>query len=1045
MANHPSFLVYDASAGSGKTYTLVKAYLKIVLGNREDDSFRNILAITFTNKAAAEMKARILKNLTALADVHQPQDTQLLESLASELQITVSDLRKKAARVLHALLHNYGLFEVSTIDAFTVKIVRTFARDLRLSHGFEIDLDTQRLYEKVIELLFRKVGEDKVLTDFMVQYALEEIDESKTWDISKNLMDVATKLDYENTSEQVEKLTGKTVETFTKFIKLLFEKRSEQVAIIKQKAQAFFELINHHQLDEKDFYRSWIPSHFKSLLNNPDKVNYESGWKQKFPDTDFYTKTTPVDKKAQIDSLRDEIAVLFEESKSAYALLYLINRLLASTRPKAVISLINDLYKTYKKEQEIVTINEANQIIWNEVRNQPVPFIYERLGQRYRYFFIDEFQDTSVRQWQNLIPLLGHTLSVSHDAQIPGQVMLVGDAKQSIYRWRGGEPQQFMDLCRGKTPYPGIIPTHKILEKNYRSYREIVSFNNQFFTFVSNCFSRELYSDLYVSGNKQLPVKEQAGYVSVRFSEGLVADVNKTHCIQVLDIIRSSLELGFALSDICILVRTNKNATQMAHFLKQNRVPLVSADSLLLASDAAVCFLIAWLRLFEDQTHQEAYYEVLEYWAMHKLEAGCDRHDFISKHLQTEPAEFWTTFAVNEEAESFGNVLSESLYATTESIVSHFDLCKTPNAYVRKFLDEIHLFSLKDYATTKGFLAYWDYKKEKLSLTGSGADAVRIMTIHKAKGLEFPVVILPFANQNLRPGNSVWMDLPEGDWAGFKEMEIGLTKEVANLNPAWHETYEDLKQQTYFDEFNNMYVAHTRAVAELHILTAEEKAVSDLQKPTRTNGIYAAFFGENQQYKAGEGFYEIGRRTAVVQDEKAKENLSPEVWFNKGKNPGLHAVATQASRLWLGDRDAAVAQGNLIHFIMAEVQTHQDIDRAIDRAVSSGLLENEKENQTRQLLQELVRHPKISYSFTVDNEVYNERDLISTDKKLLRPDRLSILHDEVTIIDYKTGIAKPEYHQQVNAYAAVLAEMNLSVTKKWLVYLNENIDVVEVA
>jgi ATP-dependent exoDNAse (exonuclease V) beta subunit len=1044
MANHPSFLVYDASAGSGKTYTLVKAYLKIVLGNREDDSFRNILAITFTNKAAAEMKARILKNLTALADINQEQDSQLLASLAEELEISVSALRKKAARVLHSLLHNYGAFEVSTIDAFTVKIVRTFARDLRLSHGFEIDLDTQRLYEKVIELLFRKVGEDKVLTDFMVQYALEEIDESKTWDISRNLMDVATKLEYENISEQVEKLTGKTVETFAKFIKLLFEKRAQQVEIIRQKAQAFFDLMQRHQLEEKDFYRSWIPKHFQNLLDNPDKVSYDAGWKQNFPDTDFYTKATPADKKASIDSLRGEIAMLFEASKSAYALLYLINRLLASTRPKAVISLLNDLYKVYKKEQEIVTLTEANQIIWNEVRNQPVPFIYERLGQRYRYFFIDEFQDTSVRQWQNLIPLLGHTLSVSHEAKIPGQVMLVGDAKQSIYRWRGGEPHQFMDLCRGKTPYPGIMPSHKILEKNYRSYREIVTFNNQFFTFVSNCFSQDLYTDLYVSGNKQLPVKEKTGYISVRFSEGKVDEVAQIHCHQTLDIIHSSLELGFALGDICILVRTNKNATLMAHFLKQNQVPLISADSLLLASDPTVCFLIAWLRLFENQEHQEAYYDVLEYWAMHKIEAGRDRHDFISEYLKLKPMAFWKTFAANVEAESFSNVLSESLYAATESVVSHFDLCKTPNAYVRKFLDEVHLFSLKDYATPKGFLAYWDYKKEKLSLTGSGADAVRIMTIHKAKGLEFPVVILPFANQNIRIDNNVWIDLPEGDWAGFHEMEIPLNQEATYLNPTWHETYEHLKQQAYFDEFNNMYVAHTRAVAELHILTGEEKALSDLQKPTRTASIYAAFFEQNQQYKTGDGFYELGCRTAVTKDEKVTENLLPEVWFNKGKNPNLHAVATQASRLWVGDRDAAIAQGNLIHLIMADVKTHQDIDKAIDQAVAVGLLESEKENQTRQLLQELVSDPKISYSFTPYNEVYNERDLINADKKILRPDRLSIQNNEVTVIDYKTGSAKPEYHQQVNAYAAVLADMNLSVTKKWLVYINENIDVVEV-
>jgi ATP-dependent exoDNAse (exonuclease V) beta subunit len=512
--NASTFNIYNASAGSGKTFTLVKDYLKIVLTSKEFLPHRHILAITFTNKAVDEMKTRVIEALmTFAAPSILTKSDALFEQVVKELDRSPKEIQHKSNQLLSKILHNYAAFDISTIDKFTQKLIRTFAFDLKLPMNFEVELDTDFLLKKAVSRLMSKAGKNKELTKVLVEFAIEKADDDKSWNIALDLAKTAKLLTRESDAPYLEELSQCTLQDFgTLKSTLIKEIRETELQIVALSTQ-ILELISASGIEFSDFTRGSLPKHFKALRSKKFDLSFTAQWQQSIETTALYTKKAYPSVTAAIDRLRPQLVAVFQKTKeSVYRIRYL-NNIRKNTTPLSVLNLIHQELKTIKDEENLLMISEFNTIISQQIKDQPAPYIYERIGEKFNHFFIDEFQDTSELQWENLTPLIINTL-----AQENGSSMLVGDAKQAIYRWRGGKSEQFINLYNNATTFPFEATLSK-LPTNYRSCSQVVDFNNKFFKHLSTVvFSNDTYKALYQSAS-QLEFKNKKGYVNISFLE----------------------------------------------------------------------------------------------------------------------------------------------------------------------------------------------------------------------------------------------------------------------------------------------------------------------------------------------------------------------------------------------------------------------------------------------------------------------------------------------------------------------------------------------
>ena len=486
MKHDVPFKIYDAAAGSGKTFTLVKEYLKRILSSKNESYYKHLLAITFTNKAVAEMKQRIISNLV-LFSKHEFLDnpSEMGKSIATELDLTLQQINTQSKKVIKHVLHHYSYFSVETIDHFNHRIIRTFARDLKLSGNFDVDLDVQKLINEAVDQLISKAGDDPKITKVLLDFAITKTNEDRSWDISKDISKISQLLYKETEKQTILKLKKKSIDDFLALNTKLKKKKLLYTKQINEIAKETLQLIEEAGLQYDDFSGSYLPKHFQHLSKSNFKINYAANWQTSMGEKPLYPKRVSDDVALIIDDLTPRFQNNFETTKSLVYELFLNDSMLKNSVPLSVINLVSKEIEVIKEEKNILPISEFNSLIYQEIKNQPAPFIYERLGEQYRHFFIDEFQDTSFLQWQNLVPLIDNALSQEYEDSTQGSLLLVGDAKQSIYRWRGGLPEQFIDLCLENNPFLTEKVEVETLPKNYRSCKEIIEFNNQFFTFIS--------------------------------------------------------------------------------------------------------------------------------------------------------------------------------------------------------------------------------------------------------------------------------------------------------------------------------------------------------------------------------------------------------------------------------------------------------------------------------------------------------------------------------------------------------------------------------
>ncbi|NNC49179.1 MAG: UvrD-helicase domain-containing protein [Flaviramulus sp.] len=1043
MQNNYPFTVYNASAGSGKTFTLVKEYLKILFTSNNQYHFKNILAITFTNKAVAEMKDRIINMLKQFSDptiLENPHG--MFNILCEELEIKPLILHEKSKKLLSKIIHNYAAFDISTIDGFTHKLIRTFAHDLRLPLNFEVELDQDVLLNEAVDRLIAKAGTDAVLTKVLIDFAIEKADDDKSWDVSFDFNVVAKLLVNENHVPFIEKLQSKTLKDFQDLKTQLKNNISSLEINIAEKAQSVLTLIEQAGLEHTDFLggsKCYLPKYFLKLKKLNLDINFTTAWISNLEEKPLYPiKTASENIKEILDNIQPELVSVFNETKKDVFQLKFLKNFYKNITPLSVLSAINSELNTLKEEQNKMLISEFNSIICNEIKNQPTPFIYERIGEKFKHYFIDEFQDTSIMQWENLIPLLRNSLSSEN-----GSAMLVGDAKQAIYRWRGGKAEQFIDLFNKKnTPFP-VTQEVNSLNANYRSLKEVVEFNNGFFKFLSTqVFNKEEYAELYQAAHQDITKKEN-GYVELSFLDiEKEDDRDEIFPNHVLQTINNCLDNQYELKDICVLVRKNKEGVAIADLLSQNQIPIVSSETLLIANSPEVCFINDFLTLLIQPKNNEIKISVLNYLtSLFNIE---DKHDFFTKRLPLSIEKLVKSFELYQVFLDSHFLLQMPLYDLAETIVRSFKLVNTSNAYIQFYLDIVLDFSQKKGSDISKFLAYFEKKKEKLSIVSpKGQNAVQIMTIHKSKGLEFPVVIFPYADLDIYKEQQPkeWFELDEVKYSGFTHTLLNYNKDFENYGELGQGIYNNHQSELELDNINLFYVTLTRAVEQLYVISSKEISTKGDAKTNKYSGLLISYLQYLGLWNDSELIYKFGNIKKFQENTETSDEISIHQEFISTSKEELNiSVVTKSGYLWDTNQQEAIEKGNLLHNIMSKINTKNDIDNAINDFIKSSLVNVEQSTALKQLVYKIVEHPKLLRYYSANNSIYNERDIITKTGIVLRPDRVVVnSENEAVIIDYKTGIEDKKHEQQLQLYQDVLEDMKIDVKKKILIYLNDDI------
>ncbi len=1051
MQTFSSFRVYNASAGSGKTFTLVKEYLKIILSTSDVFSFKKILAITFTNKAAKEMKARILSNLINFSS-GSFNDTAI--NLCQEIKLDKVKLQNRAGLILNEILNNYSAFSITTIDSFTYKLIRSFAFDLGLSLNFDVELNSKIILNSAVELLILKIGKNTKITNILLLFALFKWQQEQTWDVSFALNDIAKMLAKEDAVLEIEKIKPHTINDFL----TLHRKLNKDIALFEKKAvnigKTGLDSLKKFNISEDAFTYKDYPNFLKKLINKNFKaISFEGRLAKNIANQNFYKKDALESDIALIEShLNDFVETFFKAEQlfeTDYPKYILAKLIIGKLIPLSVLSEINKCLETYKIDNNIRLNSEFNQIIRNHIKNEPVPFIYEKIGEKYTHFFIDEMQDTSVFQWENLIPLIGNALS-----QPNSSLFLVGDAKQAIYRWRGGNPQQFIDLAIDKnnikkadksTNYNPFYIEKKIesLKTNFRSFSEIIKFNNAFFTNTAKFLTNTDHKKLYESGNKQKINTKKGGYVQIDFLEKPTkSNPDKiTYSDKILTIL-SKLDTNYNLGDVCILVRNKKEGVEIAENLSEAGYNIVTSDSLLLHQANNVHFVINFLNYIVNNNDKKALVKALI---------------FLHKHLklQTPLADYVADLILKSKKELLQNLnlvgidfndstFNEmSLYNSVTYLINCFKLVKFSDAYLQFFLEEILNFEQKQKGDLQHFLTHFDDKKSELSIVSPiNKNAVQILTIHKAKGLEFPVVIFP---NNVKIYNEVkpteWYH-PKNkvDFNDFESLLISGGSRLEQSDEIGKSIYAKRKEALELDNINLLYVGLTRAVEQLYIITEQ----STTQSESISYGkIFIDFLQFKQLWMPNVFTYSWGdkKRPTLNKNKIEEDSLKIKSISTNWASHGIHIVSN-ASKYQNESQQDATIYGTLIHDILAQIKTNDDINPILNLYQKTGKITIEDIKRFKTTLNNLVNYPDLKPYYAQGATVYNECEIVNKSKQLLRLDRLVIVNNFAIIIDYKTGNPQEKHRVQIKQYGAALAALNIKVKTKILVYLQNPINVI---
>lgn len=1110
------FKIYSSSAGSGKTYTLTREYLKLALKPGErDDYFRHILAVTFTNAAANEMKNRILERL---ADIAGTKELPLLNELVVELYdtpegtdgftVAKDELRRKASSVFRTILHRYADFSVTTIDSFTQRVVMAFTDELGLPYSFDVELETDEVLELAIDNLIEKAGTDEMgeITTILSEYYSDVASEGKNWNQLPELLkefgrNLTSDKFYDAVSAAQELSPGAL-----RAIRMQLQEHNQRVKseIIAQ-GQRAWKRIAEAGLDETDFSygATGVGGYLKSIADgNADR---EPGIRvaNALNKGEWYTKKTPLPVQARIDEMTDELSncldqiqLIREENNQQVAL---FDCLLPHLQKLALLKQMRLEFDDLLRKDGRVHISEFNKKILAIVASEPVPFLYERLGTKYNHILIDEFQDTSRLQFANLLPLIENALGGSHFN------LAVGDGKQAIYRFRGGDMDQIValhrqDLERLKEAHtPGSWTADRIdmldghlkperLMTNWRSAEPIVHFNNNFFEFTARQFERQhpKLADVFDADQQfhqqAQPNAKKAGHVQIDFidkDEELGKDLTARMLDTTLAHLHKALADGYQFGDIAILCRKKAQARDLANALHAKGIPLVSADSLSLEFSDPVKWIITLMRLLQRPDLRVLRYELL--YLYHRVVRGDFPDNILSSKLRTvAEGDIAATYAylTNEGYPLDPYELGQlNPYELAERLTAQFDLFNQAehNPFLFRFLDEVLTFNQKRSGHLSDFLLYWESVRQRISVEGNARNAVSIQTIHKAKGLEFPVVIIPFANWKVEPvpDSTIWLDLSDirtdilthssdaGSLARLLSAPANTTSSLRKAPASVAAQYEEELTRTFIENMNLLYVAFTRPTERLYILAK----AGDFEKPNSQKDVsywLHAFLRDstvarscNYAWEEGRTSYEISMCAEAVSHQKVEDTsgeiiLEEVVSGSRGQNLQLRR---QADRMFdVATFERTRERDRKLMAALSLLKGPDGIDNVLKQLVSEGLVRKVECAELKQRLLEIVQHPTLSALFDATLRIDTDRSILSRKRIHGAPHRVVHYPDgRVVLVQYESVpllVTEPVQTQKpadvLKYFNRLYREMGYPEVEGYLVYLADEPDVVRV-
>ena len=1077
----PNFKVFQASAGAGKTFTLIKEYLKLCLADKGAvANFRNILAITFTNAAANDMKAKIVKTLREIIDSEEVDPKSMEAKLIEELGISDAELKSNAQSLMTHIMHDYSSFCVSTIDAFVQKLSRSFAHDLELPSQYSVSIDTDEVAETITENLGLRIsGKDDFLTNTLIEFSNNQFDNQRSTAIESQLSDFIAKL---MTERAYQKNGANNIKDYPQYKQTLdflndktrgFEQDIQSHLDDFERLEKQFGLRDEHYAYGKTGFISYVRKLLAKAYEQPS-ARFNGVLEKK---NCFSKEGEKQLGKSQIDAINAALLPVLQAMKDEVEkglgpfLFYKTQRDLLYLY--ALRAQIRMEFDALANEEEVVHISEFNKLLNSVMGDFSVPFVYERIGEHFRHVFVDEFQDTSVLQWQNLLPLIDNGLSSGNMS------MVVGDGKQSIYRFRSGEVEQIVNLpeiyALPKDEREAVFQqfeqnlkdnfAFKNLDTNYRSFAQVVEFNNAFFESVYTNLSPELQK-VYVASKPGTDEKVEIVQKIAKSDEGLVqvelydAENQPDYCFERVEaIIRDLTETkGYQYADIALLTRKSDYGSEMANYLNDKEIPVISQDSILLKSSDKVQLMVNTLHYLISGDNETNVANVLFYWRLTKdpdFEGDISQVFGEVKAIAKGEKSIEVVMGLRE-AGLLQGALSKAtcLYDLCANLLHIFRFDTIHDAFLNYFMEEVFKSQSGINEGVADFLSYWDKKQDKLAVMSVSGNAVKIMTIHKSKGLEFPVVIYPeaivdldeklnaskAAEEWLRPEDLDFEAIPNLDKVLFK-----LDKNAANMGEKAFEKVNKEKESNRLDNLNLLYVAFTRAVQRLYVIAKQGKE----DKPNLLKDFFAGKeesrvsedgFGEALVYRFGNPDFMKPKEKESEEKKELKTDSVAGDWFGKinvDPNPTL---------VWQSKSDKLLPRewGELVHQILAKIRTSDDMEQVLSPFVSDGTIDTETADWIRGKFMQMAQNPQIAAAFSPLAKVKTECEILypNAKVKVIRLDRYAELPDAIYLIDYKTGLKHEDHRNQVLTYANALKEMTDKEIRSYLVYLSE--DTIEV-
>ena len=1056
--------IIKASAGSGKTFSLTAEFLKLVL-NEPLDYYRHILAVTFTNKATAEMKDRILKELYLLG---YGKKSDHLATLVKSTGKTEEAIRNKSKAILNRILHGYSWFKVETIDSFFQGVIRNFVRELNIPGYYNVELDQDKVLDEAIDRFLDKLGEDKKIVEWLLHYIEQKMGEGKSWDIKNELKSLGTSLFKEVVLKNEQKLqtileSDEIMQSFRDALQAIV--KSFEARITKPAKDALSKIEDYGYTDN-DFYfgKSGTISYLRKILKkdfdtpgsrihtvleNPDK--WPSG---KCNDKDGIIK---IGIEVLNPCIQHVLGIYEKESAEYYSALSILKNL----HVLGVLQFLSKELSEIRNEKGLFLISDAAPFIQKIINNNDAPFIYEKTGNYYHNLLIDEFQDTSAMQWENFKPLISNSLSNNN------KCLLVGDVKQAIYRWRNSEWEILADKVK-HTFTPETIEEVP-LGTNWRSGRQIIEFNNQFFKKAIDIYQgltddnsenfipiKEIYSDIEQHA-PDIATSVPKGYINIKIFDNQDSKSDPEYYgDELITGINKMINEGYLPGDMAVLVRSKREGTLISRFIiNENKkgsfssqVGVISNESLFLSHSPAVNLLVAALRFISTPGDKLIAATVISnYYRLQN--SGQENHiSFPEEKFETGLLDKVIMEGFISECERLRHL---GLYAIVEKLVSLFSLQQNEEEkiYIHSFLDIVFEYSSKDIPEINNFLEYWDNEGSGKAVSSAETEgSVKVLTIHKSKGLQFPIVFIPFCDWTILPkaNETLWIEPGTEPYNLLSIAPVNYNKVLEKSE--FKASYNKEHYQTLVDNLNMLYVAFTRPENALFVFArAGNKDIKN------TGDIVLKAISELNDTKEFVSVNEEEKRYTIGEPEQpeAKEKTGRAVMLpvnEMSTSPPEIKISSQAINYSVqkGENYDTAAYGRIMHAIMENVKTSVDLKFAIRQQLIAGTINKENALGIETLLNEAMENQQAGNWFTNAWTILTETDIIGVSGKIKRPDRVMIDKDNnAVIVDYKFGgeEERSTHKKQVSSYMHLLKDMGYKTVEGYLWYVLEN-DIIEV-